>query len=305
MLCHTTSLCAVSSAWNILPIHLLGKLLPTLEAPVQMPHPLWSLSYSLYLYKIYCFFLSVAIMSMFTGFSWQEYCSVLPFPLPGVGWCFQIVVLEKTLDSPLDSKEINQSILKEINPEYSWERLMLKLQYLGHLMWKANSLEKILMLGKIEGRRRRGRQKTSWLDGITNAKDVNLGKLQEMVRVREAWCATVYGVTKSQTEATMMSSRFISVSCHRISFFLMLSNILLYVYITFKKSIPLSTFINRHWSCFHTWADKHPKERLLDHMIDFFLRNCHTPLHSGHIHNIQRGPFSSHPHYTCLLLFLS
>ena len=102
------------------------------------------------------------------------------------------------------------------------------------------------MLGKIEGRRRRGCKRMRWVDSITNAMKMNLGKLQEMVRVREAWCATVYGVTKSQTEATMMSSRFISVSCHRISFFLMLSNILLYVYITFKKSIPLSTFINRH-----------------------------------------------------------
>ena len=110
-----------------------------------------------------------------------------------------------------------------------------------------------------------------WVDSITDAMKMNLGKLQEMVRVREAWCATVYGVTKSQTETTTMSSRFISVSCHRISFFLMLNNILLYVYITFKKSIPLSTFINRHWGCFHTWADKHPKERLLDHMIDIFL----------------------------------
>ena len=95
----------------------------------------------------------------------------------------------------------NQSILREINPEYSLEGLMLKLklQYFGHLMRTADSLEKPLILGKIEGRRGRGHQRMRWLDGITDAMDMNLGKLQEMVRDREALHAAVHRVTKSQT----------------------------------------------------------------------------------------------------------
>ena len=125
---------------------------------------------------------------------------------------------ETMLRGPWTARRSSQSILKEINPEYSLEGLMLKFQYLGHLMQRADLLEKTLMVGKIDGRRWRGWQRTRWLDGITDSMDMTLSRLQDMVKDREALRAAAHGIAKSQTWLSTWTNRQEHTTCYKINY---------------------------------------------------------------------------------------
>ena len=185
-------------------------------------------------------------------------------------------MLEKTSESAFDRRKSNQSILREINSEYSLKELKLKLQCFGHLMWTDDSLEKSLMLGKIEGRCRRG-QRMRWLDGITDAMYMNLDKLQEVVRDRGVWHAAVHGVAELDTTGQLKKNNnmpiYVYVRC------IYLHSLFIALLCVTKSPQSLVAYDNKHLS--HTVSVNQESEGLAGY---FWLRVSHESIVKGYIH---------------------